>query len=601
MISRSLTRQRPARFAQPSLQVAPAPGAMGLRKRWEKPLDRAAAAAQACRPRRHLGTRTAAQGGAKVQVRRRDRLGWQVVLVGCALALAACGAVQTQGDGVGSATYQGASQADPVLGGPAAAQAAAALQDIGAARGLHLVGDGRLARLAQYLLDEQARLGDLPQLSAIEAQTRHLGIYDPLPSFSLFSDNRTQAALTHVLDNQPRNMVPNRFGLADIAWKNQRMLAIVLVSSRVDLQPVPRTLPPGRALHLRGRLAPGYRDAELVVTPPHGASRKWATGHGADVDLACTLAETGMHKVELMAQGSLGPEVVANFPVFVGIPEPDPNPADARSRSADGQELRDVPAIQARLLQLLNDVRRQNGLPPVTPDAALLHMAEGHSRDMVAAGFFGHTSPTAGDLTARSQRAGLRLVRMGENLGRGPTAEAVHEMLLDSPGHRAVALDPRLNRVGIGVVVTEQQGRPSLFVTEDFGCVPAPLDIDVAANTWLLRLQQARAKAGRAPIAVDATLMTVARKVAAGFMGQPARTALETVGGIGAELAAAPGRPASPILSTLLAAAFPDDIEVPQLALGADVHKVGVGLAQGDRPEIGPGGVAIVLLLATGP
>ena len=58
-------------------------------------------------------------------------------------------------------------------------------------------------------------------------------------------------------------------------------------------------------------------------------------------------------------------------------------------------------------------------------------------------------------------------------------------MLLDSPGHRANALDPNLTLVGIGVVVDRRQGQVQVVATEDFGGVAKPIDIRSAPKIVL--------------------------------------------------------------------------------------------------------------------
>jgi uncharacterized protein YkwD len=53
---------------------------------------------------------------------------------------------------------------------------------------------------------------------------------------------------------------------------------------------------------------------------------------------------------------------------------------------------------------------------------------------------------------------------IGENIAYNVTVRRAHRALMASPGHRANILDPRMRRVGVGVV--ERHGR--LWVTEIF-------------------------------------------------------------------------------------------------------------------------------------
>src|SRR5262245_878066 len=83
-----------------------------------------------------------------------------------------------------------------------------------------------------------------------------------------------------------------------------------------------------------------------------------------------------------------------------------------------------APAASARAdtaadtLTVMNQARVARGVPPLRADARLARAARGHSRDMVAHGYFAH-----GDFPARIRRTGwmrFRPVwRVGENLAWG--------------------------------------------------------------------------------------------------------------------------------------------------------------------------------------
>ncbi|MGH7358549.1 MAG: CAP domain-containing protein, partial [Candidatus Rokuibacteriota bacterium] len=42
--------------------------------------------------------------------------------------------------------------------------------------------------------------------------------------------------------------------------------------------------------------------------------------------------------------------------------------------------------------------------------------------------------------------------RLGENVGRGPSVDAIHQALVNSPGHYANLVDPGFRLVGVGVL-----------------------------------------------------------------------------------------------------------------------------------------------------
>ena len=71
---------------------------------------------------------------------------------------------------------------------------------------------------------------------------------------------------------------------------------------------------------------------------------------------------------------------------------------------------------------------------------------------MYTEGFFGHTSPTTGDVGDRVEAAGIPFVLVGENLALAPTPGTVHDGLMSSEGHRANILGVDFTKVGVGVV-----------------------------------------------------------------------------------------------------------------------------------------------------
>lgn len=148
--------------------------------------------------------------------------------------------------------------------------------------------------------------------------------------------------------------------------------------------------------------------------------------------------------------------------------------ARARCRRADSRaSATKLSALRRATLCLLNAARRAQGLSRLRVNRALNRIAVGHSRDMVARGYFDHTEPPDRELYNR-----LRSIHWassaGENLGAaGPsvTARQVAAAWLQSPGHRLNILDHAFHLVGIGVVrgAPVPQGASGVTYTTDFG------------------------------------------------------------------------------------------------------------------------------------
>lgn len=123
------------------------------------------------------------------------------------------------------------------------------------------------------------------------------------------------------------------------------------------------------------------------------------------------------------------------------------------------------PALEARMLELLNEERIARGLQPLQADTALTRVARRHAADMFSRGYFSHVSPEGASAADRIRAAHIPFRAAGENLALAPTIAIAHEGLMESPGHRANILHLRFRRVGIGVLQSKEHG---LMITQKF-------------------------------------------------------------------------------------------------------------------------------------
>jgi uncharacterized protein YkwD len=159
-----------------------------------------------------------------------------------------------------------------------------------------------------------------------------------------------------------------------------------------------------------------------------------------------------------MVEGQFGPEVAALFPVYVDVPRPAlPVHKLYPNRGPQGH-------VEIRLMHFLNRSRRSAGLPSLSPSQTLASVARSHSQDMLLTGYFGHVSPTAGDLARRLERSRVPYQQASENLALATRPLQAHESLMTSPGHRRTILDPGATHVGVGVATDPARGL--LYVTQ---------------------------------------------------------------------------------------------------------------------------------------
>ncbi|MEA2294647.1 MAG: hypothetical protein QOE86_2286 [Solirubrobacteraceae bacterium] len=150
--------------------------------------------------------------------------------------------------------------------------------------------------------------------------------------------------------------------------------------------------------------------------------------------------------------------------------------APAQVPGAAGCAADDVGAV----LCLINGQRVAHGARPLRLDRRLSAVARAHSADMVAHGYFDHSSRSGASFATRIVRSGWTRHRrswtLGEDLAWGTGQLGSPNGLVDawmgSPPHRAVLLDRRYHVVGIGIAagvpVAGADGSDGVTCTADF-------------------------------------------------------------------------------------------------------------------------------------
>lgn len=114
---------------------------------------------------------------------------------------------------------------------------------------------------------------------------------------------------------------------------------------------------------------------------------------------------------------------------------------------------RSVTAYEAEVVRLVNEIRQQNGLRPLTANWELSRVARYKSQDMVDNRYFSHTSPTYGTPFQMIKAFGISYRTAGENIAYGyATPQAVVDGWMNSSGHRANILNASYTQIGVGYV-----------------------------------------------------------------------------------------------------------------------------------------------------
>lgn len=103
------------------------------------------------------------------------------------------------------------------------------------------------------------------------------------------------------------------------------------------------------------------------------------------------------------------------------------------------------------VLREVNRHRQRAGLRLLDLDPLLGRAAQAFAREMEKGGFFSHISPDGRGLKDRLASEGVRYTLAAENIARGEMdAVTAVDFWMESKGHRANILNPRLRRIGVG-------------------------------------------------------------------------------------------------------------------------------------------------------
>lgn len=479
--------------------------------------------------------------------------------------------------------------------GPAGDAVRAGVASASATHEMPIEGDPRLARLAQWVADRLGPDGEPPPNEIVEFFARHLGLVEPVPHIMVLGQpaDSLEEGIASSVGQFMNRQTYNRWGAA-VVERAGLSVAVVMLSWRwVELEPVPRQVGEGDPIAVRGRLIGDHRNPAVVVAQPDGQVRRLPAGSGPDFDVRVPTGAEGTYQVEVVGRGEHGDTVIANFPVFVGTEIP----RQVRlSGVADGGG-RDVESVRRELIEMLNETRRGAGLPELTEHAGLREVALGHSRDMVANDYIGHQSPRSGTPADRVRTSGLQSGLVLENIGRGYSAAEIHRGLMESPGHRANLVNPDVSHVGIGVVAQPEGARSAFIVTEVFVRMAERVDLAGAPSTIVDLINRSRSARGAPPVEIQDHLSEAAQNAATEFFADPGLSQQDTVDDASASLRrfAIAYRRLGGVMAIVADVSEAGALEP---TLDPDVRHVGIGVAQGTRPDTGPNAIAVVIILA---
>ncbi|MBI3360356.1 MAG: LysM peptidoglycan-binding domain-containing protein [Chloroflexi bacterium] len=139
---------------------------------------------------------------------------------------------------------------------------------------------------------------------------------------------------------------------------------------------------------------------------------------------------------------------------------PAPAPTAAARITPTVVEANSTTTVEQQIIDLTNQNRSANGLPPLTRDERLMEIARWKSQDLVTRDYFAHDDPVTGRFLTGDLIFGQEIGNWaGENLAwfskeyrSASLAAQALQSWLDSPGHRENIMRSQFTLTGAGVV-----------------------------------------------------------------------------------------------------------------------------------------------------
>jgi uncharacterized protein YkwD len=244
----------------------------------------------------------------------------------------------------------------------------------------------------------------------------------------------------------------------------------------------------------------------------------------------------------------------------------------------------------------INQERTGAGLPALTWDDRVAQVARAAAQSEAQASSKGGGSAiTSQEVSQRIRQAGISSALVLQNPGQALSAANAHDRFLISPVHRGNYMSTDATHGGVGIAFYTVQDTPTAVVNEIFVRELAAIDLATLRPKLREAIDKHRAAAGALPLKDDPTLEKVAQEYAA-------------------QLAAASGDMSNARHSQLVSPLYrsfrtvdllsgpkadPMEIADEKTVLTTKEKLVGLGLAQGNNPTLGPNTVYIVLLFGT--
>jgi len=119
----------------------------------------------------------------------------------------------------------------------------------------------------------------------------------------------------------------------------------------------------------------------------------------------------------------------------------------------------DLSQDEKKLLELVNDVRKKEGLEQLSADENLMKVARTKAKDMIENNYFSHQSPTYGSPFDMMRQFDNSFRFAGENIAGNKTVEGAFKAWMASDSHKKNILNSGFKITGIGIENSSTYGK----------------------------------------------------------------------------------------------------------------------------------------------
>jgi uncharacterized protein YkwD len=266
-------------------------------------------------------------------------------------------------------------------------------------------------------------------------------------------------------------------------WISSTAKRILINRDIIVLEKYPDRVNAGVSYIYKFKLKRGYSDPWACVLCPNGVIRI-ILGDNIKRDAKGVYSlkikfdgGNGRYKVEIILVGRYGNEIAANFPVWVSVAKPK---AEKIKMCLVADPRTPLEVLEQRFWKMVNKTRNVNNVSELPWNPEVHQIARNHARDMSQNGFFGHISPTHGNLARRAIKLfGWQTTFWGvpsgppeagkpnyiaEDLNRTHSLTDALDNLMESPAHRRLLLCPFFTSGGIGMSWSEHKNEKMLYI-----------------------------------------------------------------------------------------------------------------------------------------